>query len=117
MPLLSSRGFAAAAPTFDTRDCVPMTHPCVAGHFPGHPVVPAVVMLERVVGALCAWQGPMRMTRLEHARFVAVLRPGEAFRIALAQAGASAVQFACQREDGTPLAHGKFLAEPIAHAT
>jgi 3-hydroxymyristoyl/3-hydroxydecanoyl-(acyl carrier protein) dehydratase len=51
-------------------------HPCLAGHFPGRPLVPGVVLLEQVALAVRAWRGE-RLARVVEARFIAPLRPGE----------------------------------------
>lgn len=51
-------------------------HPALAGHFPGNPIVPGVVLLEEVLrtaGRGCA--------RLPSVKFHAPLRPGEEFTI------------------------------------
>ena len=31
---------------------IPASHPAFEGHFPGHPIVPAVVLLAEVLGAI-----------------------------------------------------------------
>ena len=51
-------------------------HPAFPGHFPGQPLVPAVVMLEQVAVALRAWRGE-RLGRVAEAKFVAPLGPDQ----------------------------------------
>ena len=58
-------------------------HPSLPGHFPGHPVVPGVVLLERVVDAMEARHGPLGALRLPQVKFVQPLLPGETARIVL----------------------------------
>lgn len=58
-------------------------HPSLAGHFPGHPVVPGVVVLERVVEAIEAGHGPLGALRLPQVKFVRPLLPGDAARVVL----------------------------------
>jgi len=58
-------------------------HPSLPGHFPGRPVVPGVVVLDRVVAALEARQGPLPALRLARVKFLRPLLPGEAARIEL----------------------------------
>ena len=40
------------------RFTVPHDHPSLPGHFPGRPVVPGVVLLDRVLAAIEAAHGP-----------------------------------------------------------
>jgi 3-hydroxyacyl-[acyl-carrier-protein] dehydratase len=56
-------------------------HPALPGHFPGHPVVPGVVVLDRVLAAIEATHGPLGALRLPQVKFVQPLLPGEAARI------------------------------------
>ena len=97
-----------ASPT-SARHCVsvqvPAGHPCLAGHFPGNPLVPAVVLLERVLEALHAWRGPRwRLQRIVAAKFVSALRPDERFDIELTMDG-TRVDFRCSCDDRL-LTHG-----------
>lgn len=53
------------------------SHPVLPGHFPGAPVVPGVVVLERVVAAIEAMHGPLGAMRLPQVKFLQPLLPGE----------------------------------------
>lgn len=59
------------------RFCIPHDHPALAGHFPGNPVVPGVVVLDHVVAAIEASAGTLPPLRLPQVKFLAPLRPGE----------------------------------------
>ena len=56
-------------------------HPSLPGHFPGRPVVPGVVVLDRVVAALEAAHGPLPPLRLVQVKFLRPLLPDEPARI------------------------------------
>ena len=38
---------------------IPADHPALPGHFPGQPIVPGVVVLDRVVEVIEAGHGPL----------------------------------------------------------
>lgn len=57
-------------------------HPALAGHFPGDPIVPGVVLLHRVCRAVLATHG-RRIVAVPAATFHARLRPAETVDIIL----------------------------------
>ncbi|HEX7370877.1 MAG TPA: hydroxymyristoyl-ACP dehydratase [Rhodanobacteraceae bacterium] len=83
------------------------THPALPGHFPGNPVVPGVVLLERVAAACKAWRGIV-VGKLD-AKFVQPLLPDEDAMIELHQDG-TRIRFVVIRADGQPLARGSMAA-------
>ena len=84
---------------------IPHDHPALAGHFPGHPVVPGVLVLDHVVAALEARAGALPSLRLPQVKFLAPLFPGEEADITLAGDGGR-WRFTVQRGD-TCIASGE----------
>ena len=71
-----------AEAAFETS--VPADHPCLAGHFPGNPVVPAVMLLEFVGQALGEKLARrVQLTAVPSAKFTAPLLPQQALRVVL----------------------------------
>ncbi|MDQ6735655.1 MAG: 3-hydroxylacyl-ACP dehydratase [Nitrospirota bacterium] len=71
-------------------------HPSLMGHFPGHPVVPGVVMLGEVMNAI----REMTKERIEFvdmpaAKFMSPLNPGEPLIIRLEQQDDGTTEFTC----------------------
>ncbi|MEO6365047.1 MAG: hypothetical protein ABIO38_03235 [Luteimonas sp.] len=58
-------------------------HPSLPGHFPGRPLVPGVVLLDRVIEAIESAHGPLGALALPQVKFMQPLLPGEAARIEL----------------------------------
>jgi 3-hydroxymyristoyl/3-hydroxydecanoyl-(acyl carrier protein) dehydratase len=57
---------------------IPSEHPSLPGHFPGNPVVPGVVVLDRVLDAVEAEAGlPVGALRLPQVKFMQPLLPGQ----------------------------------------
>jgi 3-hydroxyacyl-[acyl-carrier-protein] dehydratase len=90
-------------------------HPCLPGHFPGQPVVPGVVVLDRVFSAIEAAIEATAQTqnaalpphvRLPQVKFVQPLLPGQPARIELDAIPAAATSI----EDalGAPPARWRF---------
>lgn len=93
-------------------------HPCLPGHFPGQPLVPGVVILDRVVAAVEAVHGPLGALRLPQVKFVQPLLPDEQAEIALEDASRDGVarwRFRVERA-GMLLASGEVVADGPAQA-
>ena len=71
-------------------------HPSLAGHFPGHPVIPGVVMLGEVMNAIREMtKERIEFVRMPAAKFMSPLYPGESLIIRLAQPADGTTEFTC----------------------
>jgi 3-hydroxymyristoyl/3-hydroxydecanoyl-(acyl carrier protein) dehydratase len=68
------------------RFTVPASHPCLPGHFPGEPVVPGVVLLERALLSLGIPSGGPR--QLAWVKFQRPLLPGQEATVLARASGA-----------------------------
>ncbi len=82
---------------------VPHDHPSFAGHFPGHPVLPGVVLLSMVMEALQARLGTP--AQIDQAKFLAPVMPGDTLTLGVTTRGNS-LQFELTR-DTSPVARGQ----------
>ncbi|RQS75096.1 beta-hydroxyacyl-ACP dehydratase [Burkholderia sp. Bp8963] len=63
---------------------IPADHPALPGHFPGHPIVPGVVLLDHAIDAIgAALDRPLHAWRLGSAKFLSPVAPGESLDVAL----------------------------------
>jgi len=57
---------------------IPIGHPAFAGHFPGTPIVPGVVLLDEALHAICAAEGmSLAACHINSVKFLSPLKPGE----------------------------------------
>jgi 3-hydroxyacyl-[acyl-carrier-protein] dehydratase len=91
------------------------THPSLAGHFPGNPVVPGVVVLDHVLDAVEAWLGELPAElHLPQVKFLQPLLPGELAEITLQRSGAR-LRFKVTR-DGGVIASGELVTDRLEAA-
>ncbi|KVF81091.1 AMP-binding protein [Burkholderia vietnamiensis] len=111
---------AAAARTH----CAPQTrlgftiaadHPALPGHFPGHPIVPGVVLLDHAIAALGAsLNRPLDTWRLASAKFLSPVAPGEPLDLAFEAAANGAIRFTL-RAGARDVASAVLAAPPATH--
>jgi acyl-coenzyme A synthetase/AMP-(fatty) acid ligase len=95
---------------------VPPDHPALAGHFPGHPIVPGVVLLDHALDAIGSALGQnFDACRIESAKFLSPAQPGESLDIAYETAASGAIRFTI-RAGERAVASGA-LAAPSAGST
>lgn len=86
---------------------IPATHPALAGHFPGRPIVPGVVWLELAEEVAASdfgtSEGPRRWQRV---RFVRAMGPGEELELEI-EGDARAFSFRLKTSAGEPVASGQ----------
>ena len=71
-------------------------HPSLAGHFPGHPVIPGVLMLGEVMNVIRrAATENIEFVAMPSAKFLAPLHPGESLTIRLDQQSGCTTEFIC----------------------
>jgi 3-hydroxyacyl-[acyl-carrier-protein] dehydratase len=86
-------------------------HPALAGHFPGAPIVPGVVLLDEMVRALESEAGSGGRWRIGAAKFVKPVRPGELLTLERERLENGSIRFAVRRA-GEPVAHGLLVPVP-----
>ena len=60
----------------------PLDHPVYAGHFPGTPIVPGVMLLDVVLRAITTQSGnTFERCEIRSAKFLSAVKPGEALEI------------------------------------
>lgn len=92
---------------------VPADHPALAGHFPGRPIVPGVVLLDRAILFAEALLGrPGLAWQVGNAKFFSPVGPGETLVFALQAKASGAIAFTV-RSTGRDVASGS-LTPPAA---
>jgi 3-hydroxymyristoyl/3-hydroxydecanoyl-(acyl carrier protein) dehydratase len=86
----------------------PLNHPSYDGHFPGHPVVPGVLLLDLVVAAF--GRGAPRV--IGNVKFHRAVKPGESFAVRYRLTGAQ-LAFRCVSGERL-LAEGSLSFDPVS---
>lgn len=96
----------------EVQRTVPADHPALAGHFPGNPIVPGVVILDEVIAAIGEVWPDCRVVAVASAKFMSPLRPDQTITIAATKAFNGTVRFSCKHE-GRIVAQGVFEISEI----
>jgi 3-hydroxymyristoyl/3-hydroxydecanoyl-(acyl carrier protein) dehydratase len=98
-----------------TKYCVRADHPSLPGHFPGQPVVPAVLLLNHVVDCVQYRCGDnLHLKGIESAKFLAPLLPDQEVTITISM-HAGHVRFKIER-GATAIAQGSLLFSADSHS-
>ena len=73
--------------------CVQENHPALAGHFPGHPVTPGVVVVDLALGEFARVFPGAEAIGVKKVKFVRELLPSEAFRVIWGEVRGGGVRF------------------------
>ena len=95
---------------FEFDVCIPATHPALPGHFPGHPIVPGVLLLDEVMAATLQLSG-QEIIGLQQVKFLSPLLPDERAQVMCEMDSDHAVFLISLQRDGqnVVLAKGKML--------
>ena len=73
---------------------IPADHPAYAGHFPGRPILPGVVLLDAALHALAGVLGnPAASGQIKSAKFLSPVAPGEALTLHYSASPAGGFRF------------------------
>lgn len=73
---------------------VPADHPAFAGHFPGRPIVPGVLLVDRAILIASGFLNrPAARLRLGSAKFLSPVGPGEALHFSFRPTASGALEF------------------------
>ena len=90
---------------------VPAGHPSLPGHFPGHPVVPGVVLLDHAFSLIMDLLGG-RVSTVEAAKFLGPVLPAEEVEVFYRVTGPQRATFTCFKEDAPVLRGTVRFASP-----
>jgi 3-hydroxymyristoyl/3-hydroxydecanoyl-(acyl carrier protein) dehydratase len=86
--------------TFERVLTIANDHPALAGHFPGHPVVPGVLVLDEVIETLRHRYGQdLVVTGLPAVKLSSPLKPEEPLMITIEPEDPNTAAFTCRTGD------------------
>ena len=93
---------------------IPAAHPAFAGHFPGAPILPAVLLLDEMLRALEGTRPHgLNAWRIGAAKFLKPVRPGETLTFAHERLPNGSIRFSVASA-GKAVAHGLIVPERAA---
>ena len=79
---------------FKARFDIPIDHPCFPGHFPGQPILPGVLLLDRVMSlAQISLGKPLNECTVYNVKFLAAVMPGDVLDVQLTSTNLNEYKF------------------------
>ena len=88
---------------------VPADHPAFNGHFPGHPILPGVVLLDRAIFLAHSQRSDGGLT-VSQCKFLSTVGPEEVLTFVLTPDARGGWRFAVEGADGRAVASGSLPA-------
>jgi 3-hydroxyacyl-[acyl-carrier-protein] dehydratase len=83
--------------TIERTLTIPNLHPALSGHFPGHPIVPGVLVLDEVIETLRGRFGEqLLVTGLPAVKLSSPLKPDERLLITIESEDVETADFTCR---------------------
>jgi 3-hydroxymyristoyl/3-hydroxydecanoyl-(acyl carrier protein) dehydratase len=96
------------------RVTIPAGHPAFTGHFPGAPILPAVLLLDEMLRSLEAGRArELNAWRIGAAKFLKPVRPGETLSFAHERLPSGSIRFSVSSA-GKAVAHALIVPERVA---
>lgn len=100
---------------------IPTDHPAYAGHFPGLPILPGVVLLDAALHALAVQQDMQDTTwQLKSVKFHSPVQPGESLTLQYAESPNGGLRFEIRsidiRGDERSVASGSLVFSQVTPA-
>jgi 3-hydroxymyristoyl/3-hydroxydecanoyl-(acyl carrier protein) dehydratase len=83
-----------------TSEAFSREHPCLPGHFPGNPIIPGTLILDRVIETLQQSLDGQEVREVVSVKFLRPLLPEQTFSIAYQDKGKE-IRFDCRIEEQT----------------
>jgi 3-hydroxymyristoyl/3-hydroxydecanoyl-(acyl carrier protein) dehydratase len=88
-------------------------HPALAGHFPDHPVVPGVMIIDRVLDAVATSWPAVHVKGIRKMKFLRPLLPQQVCEVQLSEPKDNCLRFVCSCA-GERIAEGSVWLEVLA---
>jgi 3-hydroxyacyl-[acyl-carrier-protein] dehydratase len=73
---------------------IPQDHACFSGHFPGNPILPGVLLLERVMSYVQSQQTiPIENYSLLNVKFLSAVSPGDKLSLSVSEGNSTEKNF------------------------
>ena len=89
---------------------IPAEHPALTGHFPGHPIVPGVVIIDEIMTLINEYNESLKLESISYMKFSLPLQSGQVCRMLVNISNYDSVTIECQ-VNGRAITKGKLVLQ------